>query len=143
MGWVGEIHPLVVREWDLASTGAQPAVAGFELDLGLLATVASEDVPFRDVVSFPPVIQDIAVVVENVVTAAAVESAVRQGGGELLTAIEIFDLYTGDQVGEGNKSLALRLEFRAPDRTLTDEEVAERRSAIEESLGGIGGRLRA
>ena len=52
----------------------------------------------------------------------------------------MFDLYHGEQVGEGNKSLALRLEFRAPDRTLTDEEVAERRAAIERALESIGGR---
>ena len=55
----------------------------------------------------------------------------------------MFDLYHGEQVGEGSKSLALRLEFRAPDRTLTDEEVAERRAAIEQALESIGGRLRA
>jgi phenylalanyl-tRNA synthetase beta chain len=142
-GWVGEIHPLVVRAWDLTSAGEQPRVAGFELDLGALAALAPEDEPFRDVVAFPPVMQDIAVVVESAVAAADVEAAVRQGGGDLLADIEIFDLYTGDQVGEGNKSLALRLEFRAPDRTLTDDEVAERRSAIEGALAGIGGRLRA
>jgi phenylalanyl-tRNA synthetase beta chain len=142
-GWVGEIHPLVVRAWDLASAGEQPRVAGFELDLGALAALATEAEPFRDVVAFPPVMQDIAVVVEQGVAAAAVEGAVREGAGELLAGMEIFDLYTGDQVGEGNKSLALRLEFRAPDRTLTDEDVAERRSAIEVALAGIGGRLRA
>ncbi len=67
----------------------------------------------------------------------------RAGGGELLASLEVFDLYHGEQVGEGNKSLALRLEFRAPDRTLTDEEVAERRAAIERELEAIGGRLRA
>ena len=67
----------------------------------------------------------------------------RAGGGELLAAVEVFDLYRGEQAGEGNKSLALRLEFRAPDRTLTDEEVAGRRAAIEAELDGIGGRLRA
>ena len=55
----------------------------------------------------------------------------------------VFDLYRGEQVGEGNKSLALRLEFRAPDRTLTDDEVAERRAAIEAALAELGGRLRA
>ena len=64
------------------------------------------------------------------------------GGGELLRAAEVFDLYQGEQVGEGRKSLALRLEFRAGDRTLTDEEVAELRAAIEEGLAGIGGSLR-
>ena len=64
------------------------------------------------------------------------------GGGELLRAAEVFDLYRGEQVGEGRKSLALRLEFRAADRTLTDEEVAERREAIEAALAEIGGSLR-
>ena len=64
------------------------------------------------------------------------------GGGELLRGATIFDLYRGEQVGEGRKSLALRLEFRAADRTLTDAEVAERREAIKEALAGIGGALR-
>jgi phenylalanyl-tRNA synthetase beta chain len=68
---------------------------------------------------------------------------VRAGGGELLAAVEVFDLYRGEQVGEGRKSLALRLEFRAPDRTLTDDEVAELRAAIERELKEIGGSLRA
>jgi phenylalanyl-tRNA synthetase beta chain len=68
---------------------------------------------------------------------------VRAGGGELLADARVFDLYRGEQVGEGAKSLALRLEFRAPDRTLTDDEVAERRAAIERELGEIGAKLRA
>ena len=59
------------------------------------------------------------------------------------TRAEVFDVYEGEQVGEGKRSLALRLEFRAPDRTLTDEEVAERRTAIEAALAEIGGQLRA
>jgi phenylalanyl-tRNA synthetase beta chain len=72
-----------------------------------------------------------------------VDEAVRSGGGELLARTAVFDLYRGEQLGEGRKSLALRLEFRAPDRTLTDDEVAERRAAIERELAAIGGRLRA
>ena len=64
-------------------------------------------------------------------------------GGELLRDVAVFDLYRGEQVGEGNKSLALRLEFRAPDRTLTDDEVVKRRSAIEAALADLGGKLRA
>ena len=66
----------------------------------------------------------------------------RGGGGELLRSAEVFDLYRGEQVGEGRKSLALRLEFRAADRTLTDEEVAGLREAIEAALEEIGGSLR-
>jgi phenylalanyl-tRNA synthetase beta chain len=72
-----------------------------------------------------------------------VVEAVRAGGGELLATVELFDVYRGEQAGEGGKSLALRLAFQAPDRTLTDEEVAELRTAIEGALERIGGRLRA
>ena len=84
--------------------------------------------------TFPAVHQDLAVVVPDEVSAAQVREAVLAGGGELLRAAEVFDLYEGEQVGEGRKSLALRLEFRAADRTLTDEEVAELRAAIEAEL---------
>ena len=73
---------------------------------------------------------------------AQVRSAVLDGGGELLRSAEVFDLYRGEQVGEGRKSLALRLTFRAPDRTLTDDEVAERRTAIQAAIEKIGGSLR-
>ena len=69
-------------------------------------------------------------------------AVVAEAGGELLRSIQIFDLYRGEQVGEGRKSLALRLEFRAADRTLTDDEVAAIRERIEESLAEIGGSLR-
>ena len=68
--------------------------------------------------------------------------AVLTAGGELLRSAEVFDLYEGEQLGEGRKSLALRLEFRAADRTLTDEEVAGLRASIEARLGEIGGTLR-
>jgi phenylalanyl-tRNA synthetase beta chain len=153
LGWLGELHPLVAREWDVRGVpaadpdrvGPPPApVAGFELDVeALLELTAGRQDAYRDVTSFPAVLQDIAVVVPEGVSAAEVEQAVRAGGGELLTGVEVFDVYRGKQAGEGNKSLALRLEFRAPDRTLRDEEVARRREAIERELGEIGGRLRA
>jgi len=68
---------------------------------------------------------------------------VRVGGGELLAEARVFDVYHGEQVGEGERSLALRLRFQAPDRTLTDEDVAELRSAIESRVAELGGRLRA
>ena len=92
--------------------------------------------------AFPAVRQDLAVVVPDDVPAAQVRSAVLAGGGELLRAAEVFDLYAGEQLGEGRKSLALRLEFRAEDRTLTEEEVAERRESIATELSEIGGSLR-
>jgi phenylalanyl-tRNA synthetase beta chain len=139
LGFVGELHPLVLREWDLEG----PAAA-FELDLDVIGALTAGALEvYGDVTSFPAVLQDIAVIVPDDVPASRVEETVRAGGGELLGAVAVFDLYRGEQVGEGNKSLALRLEFRAPDRTLTDEEVAERRRTIERELEAIGGRLRA
>ena len=136
-GWIGELHPLVCREWDLE------AAAGFEVGLAALVAAASAgEEAFEDVTTFPAVFQDLAVVVPADVSAARVREAVLAGGGELLRSAGVFDLYEGEQLGEGRKSLALRLEFRAGDRTLTDEEVAERRAAIVTSLGEIGGSLR-
>jgi phenylalanyl-tRNA synthetase beta chain len=76
------------------------------------------------------------------VAAVAVRDAVLEGGGELLRSAEVFDLYAGEQLGEGKVSLALRLEFRAPDRTLTDEEVGGLRERIKAKLEEIGGTLR-
>jgi phenylalanyl-tRNA synthetase beta chain len=139
IGWIGELHPLVLREWELPAP-----VSAFELGVDALARLTEGSVAtYHDVTSFPAVLQDIAVVVDDDTSAAELERAVRAGGGELLAGVEVFDLYHGDQVGEGKKSLALRLEFRTSDRTLTDDEVAERRAAIERELAEIGGSLRA
>jgi phenylalanyl-tRNA synthetase beta chain len=136
-GWIGELHPLVCRQWDLDSA------VGFEVALSALVDAASVgEETFEDVTAFPAVLQDLAVVVPDDVPAARVRGAVLAGGGELLRAAAVFDLYEGEQLGEGRKSLALRLEFRAEDRTLTDEEVAARREAIAAELNQIGGSLR-
>ncbi|MEA2406259.1 MAG: phenylalanyl-tRNA synthetase beta chain [Thermoleophilaceae bacterium] len=139
LGWLGELHPLVLREWEL-----QGPAAGFELEVDLLHELThGRTATYSDVTSFPAVLQDIAVIVPEDVPAAQLAELVRAGAGDLLADLRVFDLYHGEQVGEGNKSLALRLEFRAPDRTLTDDEVAERRAAIENALESIGGHLRA
>jgi phenylalanyl-tRNA synthetase beta chain len=139
LGWIGELHPLVLREWELQGT-----VSAFELEVDPLHELTQGRIAtYSDVTSFPAVLQDIAVIVPEDVPAARLEEVVRAGAGALLASVRVFDLYHGEQVGEGNKSLALRLEFRAPDRTLTDEEVAERRAAIESELESIGGHLRA
>ncbi len=136
-GWIGELHPLVCRAWDV------DAAIGFEVDLAaLVAAAGAGEEAFEDVTTFPAVYQDLAVVVPTEVAAAQLRAAVLGGGGELLHAADVFDLYEGEQLGQGKKSLALRLEFRAADRTLTDEEVVARRAAIEAELDKIGGSLR-
>ena len=136
-GWLGELHPAVAAEWDL------PGGVAFELDLAPIVAASTSGLErYEDVTSYPAVLQDLAVVVAEDVPAERVREAVVSGGGELLRSARVFDLYLGDQVGPGRKSLALRLEFRVPDRTLTDEEVVERREAIRVALDQIGGSLR-
>ena len=136
-GWIGELHPLVCREWDVGS-----AVA-FELGTApLLAASRLGEEEFDDITEFPSVRQDLAVVVPRDVPAAAVRERILAAGGELLHATEVFDLFEGEQVGAGNKSLAFGLEFCASDRTLTDEDVSGLREAIRRSLEQIGGTLR-
>jgi phenylalanyl-tRNA synthetase beta chain len=136
-GWIGEIHPLVAREWDLE------AAVGFEISTAALvgAATAGEEI-YEDVTTFPAAHQDLAVVVPVEVGAVAVREAVLAAGDELLRSARVFDLFEGEQLGEGRKSLALALEFRAPDRTLTDEEIAPLREAIKAKLAEIGGTLR-
>jgi phenylalanyl-tRNA synthetase beta chain len=135
LGFVGEVHPLVARAWELERT-----LAAFAIDLGKVAAAAPEVTTYADLTSFPALRQDLAVVVASGVPAARVLETVRAAGGDLLVGTRVFDVYTGEQVGEGRVSLALHLEFRAPDRTLTDEDVAPVRerivTALREELGG-------
>ncbi|MGH2950192.1 MAG: phenylalanine--tRNA ligase subunit beta, partial [Solirubrobacteraceae bacterium] len=129
-GWLGELHPAVARSWDLEGG------AGFELDLAALERTATLVPRYEDLTSFPAVLQDRAWWFPPDVPADEVLATVREAGGALLRRAEIFDVYpAGDRV-----SLAVRLEFRAADRTLTDDEVAQRRETIDavvaERLGG-------
>ncbi|MFL5819494.1 MAG: phenylalanine--tRNA ligase subunit beta [Solirubrobacteraceae bacterium] len=139
IGWLGEVHPLVCRAWELERA------ATFELDLDALTRLAAATVPvYRDLTPFPAVRQDLAVVVTDTVPAARVVDVVQRAGGGELSRVEVFDVYRGPQVGEGRVSLALALEFRAPDRTLTDQEVATHRERIAAALADeLGGTLRA
>jgi phenylalanyl-tRNA synthetase beta chain len=137
-GWLGEIHPTITAAWDLSET-----VAAFELDLD--AVPEPETKVHDDVTSCPEVREDLAVVVQDAVAAADVIELVRRVGAPLLRGVELFDVYRDpERLGEGNVSLALRLSYQAPDRTLTDEQVASQREAIVEALAAqLGGRVRA
>jgi phenylalanyl-tRNA synthetase beta chain len=138
LGFIGELHPLVASSWDLER------VAVWALDLGLVATLAPEVKAYVPFAEYPAVHEDLAVVVADSVSAAEVIAAVREAGGAQLVRVEVFDVYRGAQVGEGRVSLALHLEFRAPDRTLTDEDVAVARQHIAAALAErLGGELRA
>jgi len=138
LGFVGEVHPLVAQSWDIE----QP-VAAFALDLGKIIDAVPPAAGYTDVVSFPPLRQDLAVILADDVPAGRATEVIRQAGGALLTGAEVFDVYSGAQVGEGRRSLAFALTFRAADRTLTDEDVAPVREAIVGALRDeLGGELR-
>jgi phenylalanyl-tRNA synthetase beta chain len=130
-GWIGEIHPSVAQAWDWT----EPPAA-FELDFDVVCDrVAGQVARYRDLTSFPEVREDLAVIVADTVSAAAVLDVVRQAGGALLAGADVFDVYRDpERIGAGNVSLALALRFRASDRTLTDEEVATRRRKISAAL---------
>jgi phenylalanyl-tRNA synthetase beta chain len=138
VGWIGELHPIVARTWDL------DAAALFEVDLDRVLGHADAVPQYVDLTSFPALHLDLSVALPEDVPAATVLHTVREAGGTLLSDVRVFDLYHGAQVGEGRKSLALALSFRAPDRTLTDEDVAPLRDRIVEALReALGGELRA
>jgi phenylalanyl-tRNA synthetase beta chain len=129
-GWVGELHPTIAASW-----GFEQPVACFELDLDALAPHAVATPMFTDVTTFPEVREDLAVVVAADVPAERVLEVVRAAGRPLLAAARVFDRYEdAEKLGPGRVSLALRLSYRASDRTLTDDEVAERRAAIAAAL---------
>ncbi len=136
-GWLGEVHPLVAAQWDLSEP-----VAAFEIDLDVVAEPPT--ILYEDVTTFPEVREDLAVIVSEEVSAAQVVEVIRRAGAPLLRSAEVFDVYRNPEtVGEGNLSLALRLSYRAPDRTLTDDEVAAKRAAIGQVLREeLGGRIR-
>jgi phenylalanyl-tRNA synthetase beta chain len=129
-GWLGELHPAVAAAWDL------DVVAGFELDLAPVLAAADPAPAYRDLTSFPAVRQDLAFWIPAGTAAADVVAVVREAAGPLLASASVFDVFAR----EDRTSLALRLEFRSSERTLTDDEVAQRRrkivAAVAERLGG-------
>jgi len=139
LGWLGEVHPLVSQAHDLRG----PVVA-VELDVGLLLQAARENVEFRDLMAYPVVEQDVALVVDTGVSASALVDSLRRAGGALLEDVTVFDLYEGSQVGTGKKSLALRLSFRAADRTLSEAEVNRlREQMLRAAASDVGAELRS
>ncbi|MTD57389.1 phenylalanine--tRNA ligase subunit beta [Amycolatopsis pithecellobii] len=136
VGHAGELHPKVVE-----ALGLPKRTVAMELDLD--AIPLPDDRPAPAVSPYPPVLLDIALVVDAKVPAADLAQAVVTGGGELLEDVTLFDAYSGDQVGDGKRSLAYKLRFRAPDRTLTVEEATKARdAAVAEAASRFGAALR-
>ncbi|MEU8826903.1 phenylalanine--tRNA ligase subunit beta [Streptomyces sp. NPDC048636] len=124
VGNAGELHPRVTK-----ALGLPERTCAMEIELDRLEEAGSGPVEAPRVSTFPVATQDVALVVDTAVAAAEVEAALREGAGELLESLRLFDVFTGEQLGTGRKSLAYALRFRAADRTLTAEEIAVARDA--------------
>jgi len=123
-GVLGALHPtLLDGDW-----------GAFEIDLEKLFEPVPERVVYDDVITFPAVQQDIAVAVGEDVEVGALVDAAREAGGPILREARVFDVYRGEQVGEGRKSVAIHLSFQSPERTLTDAEATEARDGIVAAL---------
>ncbi|MFF7523658.1 phenylalanine--tRNA ligase subunit beta [Streptomyces pseudovenezuelae] len=125
VGHAGELHPRVVKAF-----GLPPRTCAMELDLDALEAAGDDTPQAPGISTFPVATQDVALVVDKFVPHAEVEAALREGAGELLEAIRLFDVYENEeQLGDGRKSLAYALRFRAGDRTLTVDEASAARDA--------------
>ncbi len=137
VGHAGQLHPAVIERSALPKDTCA-------LELNLDAIPVIEALPAPRVSPFPAVFQDVSLVVPAQVPAETVQDAVREGAGELLEDIALFDIFTGPQIGEDRKSLTFALRFRAPDRTLTEADAsAARDAAVQHAAERVGAVLRA
>ncbi len=135
----GELHPQVHAQYDFAN---HPVMAA-KLNLDVLYELVPERFDSELVPVFPPVLEDLAFIVDEATPAGMVESLIRQTGGKLLVGLSLFDIYRSEQIGSGKKSLAYQLTYQHPERTLTDEEVAKLRERIVKRLEQeVGAQLR-
>ena len=139
VGVLGELHPEVCAGFEVPE-----ATLAFELELAPLFAALTGRPRVGELTRLPPIYLDLAVVVDDAVPAATVERVIRASGQPEVTSVRLFDLYDGDQVPEGRKSLAYALELRSPERTLTDAEAAQVRDRIIGALRErVGGELRS
>lgn len=139
VGHAGELHPRVCKAF-----GLPPRTAAVELDLDELLRLAPERGSIVSVSGHPVAKEDVALVVAEDIPVGEVERALRDGAGELLESVTLFDVFTGGHVPAGQKSIAFALRFRAPDRTLTDADTAAARdAAVAAASLATGAQLRA
>ncbi len=139
LGIIGEVHPQVRENFDLPETDLMIA----RMDVNAIIEAVPGLFTVRTMPSQPPVLEDLAVTVDEDIPAAQVEELISQTGGDMLTDVHLFDVYRGDQIGKGKKSLAYSLTYQALDRTLTDNEVRDiRRKILRRLEREIGAQLR-
>ena len=133
VGFVGQVHPTVQKELDLTETYV------FELSLVDLLTTNVEEIRYESIPRYPSITRDIALVVKKDVVAGDIEKVITESGGKMLKEVAVFDLYEGDRLEEGKKSVAFSLRYFDPERTLTDEDVTKTHQkvldAVEEKIG--------
>ena len=140
LGVFGELHPQVKACYDFLA----PAVVTAEFDLAALVDASASRYEIQPVPVFPPVLEDLALIVDESVLAADVEAAIRQGGGKLLTGVRLFDIFRGEQIGAGKKSLAYALSYQAVDHTLSPGEANQIRQRILRRVEqAVGAQLRS
>lgn len=140
VGTFGELHPLVAERFEFSGV---PVLAA-EFDLEALSAAADTTFPVKPLPQTPPVLQDIALVVNDTVTAAQVEVTIRKAGGSLLKEVRLFDVYTGEPIPAGHKSLAFALTYQDDERTLSDKDVAPVHAKIVKVCErDLGAKLRA
>jgi len=125
-GWLGELHPQVMKNYDFGDA----AVLAADLDMEKLYRLSPKSFTAAQITAYPPVIEDLAMIAPENVASAEIVRVIRGAGGFLLKQVELFDIFRGEQIGAGNKSLAYRLTYQAPNRTLTDKEVGKQRERI-------------
>ena len=139
VGVFGELHPRVKEKYELGDSPVLVAEFDLEALRALNPTYGLTPVP-----EFPPVLEDIAVIVDESVSASRLEALIRQTGGKSVTNVRLFDVYRGDQIGAGKKSLAYSLTYQAQDKTMTDAEAAAIRNKIVKRLEQeVGAKLRS
>jgi phenylalanyl-tRNA synthetase beta chain len=135
IGVFGELHPVIRQNYDLPDS---PLLAA-ELDLDVLLPLIPERYISQPVPAYPPVLEDLALVVDETLPAERVAEVIRQAGGKIVTGVRLFDVYRGEKIGADKKSLAYSLTYQAPNKTLTDRDVAGIRTRIirrlEQELG--------
>jgi len=143
LGFFGELHPQVRSHYDWPAT-FKSSVMSAELNLDTLYGMVPSLHQTTDLPTYPPVLEDLALVVDESVPAVEIEKLIRQTGGKLLTDVRLFDLFRSEQIGEGRKSLAYALTYQASDRTLKDDEVRQLRGRIIRRLEHeLGAKLRS
>ncbi|MFZ3070907.1 MAG: phenylalanine--tRNA ligase subunit beta, partial [Anaerolineaceae bacterium] len=130
LGTLGELHPLVRQNYEF---GSIPVLAA-ELDADLLVELGKSEFQNLPISTYPVMVEDIAMIVDEEVRAADLESVIRQAGGKLLVGVRLFDIYRGEKFGAGRKSMAYQLTYQAYDRTLTDKDAETIRNRVVRTL---------